>query len=174
MGSEMCIRDRPNRFGGAKQPKVHLVDMLKEQDETGKFGQVISGFLQNKIEERLNRKEQVILLQNRRGFSPIIKCEDCGEIAMCPDCNVAFSYHKKTNNLLCHFCGLSKINEKLSCFECGNKSFLYFGAGTQKVQALLEETFPEASIERLDMDTTTSGINITKILAAFNLSLIHI
>ena len=158
----------PNRFGGAKQPKVHLVDMLKEQEETGKFGQVISGFLQKKIEERLNRKEQVILLQNRRGFSPTIKCEDCGEIAMCPDCNVTFSYHKKTNNLICHFCGFSIINEKLSCFECGSKSFLYFGAGTQKVQALLEETFPEASIERLDMDTTISGINITKILAAFN------
>ena len=158
----------PNRFGGAKQPKVHLVDMLKEQEETGKFGQVISGFLQNKIEERLNRNEQVILLQNRRGFSPIIKCGDCGEVAMCPDCNVTFSYHKKTNNLLCHFCGFSKINEKQSCSECDSKNLLYFGAGTQKVQALLEETFPEASIERLDMDTTTSGINITKILTAFN------
>ena len=58
----------PNRFGGAKQPKVHLVDMLNEQEETGKFGQVISGFLQNKIESRLNKNEQVILLQNRRGF----------------------------------------------------------------------------------------------------------
>lgn len=158
----------PNRFGGAKQPKVHLVDMLNEQEETGKFGQVISGFLQNKVEERLNRNEQVILLQNRRGFSPIIKCGDCGEVAMCPDCNVAFSYHKKTNNLLCHFCGFSKINEKQSCSECDSKNLLYFGAGTQKVQALLEETFPEASIERLDMDTTTSGINITKILTAFN------
>ena len=158
----------PNRFGAAKQPKVHLVDMLKEQEETGKFGQVISGFLQNKIEERLNSNEQVILLQNRRGFSPTIKCGDCGEIAMCPNCNVTFSYHRKTNNLLCHFCGFSRLNEKQSCTECGSKSLLYFGAGTQKVQALLEETFPEASIERLDMDTTTSGINITKILAAFN------
>lgn len=158
----------PNRFGGAKQPKVHLVDMLNEQEETGKFGQVISGLLQRKIEEKLNRNEQVILLQNRRGFSPIIKCGDCGEVAMCPDCNVAFSYHKNTNNLLCHFCGFSKINEKQSCSECSSKNLLYFGAGTQKVHAILEETFPEASIERLDMDTTISGINITKILTAFN------
>ena len=142
--------------------------MSKEQEETGKFGQVISGILQSKIEERLNRNEQVILLQNRRGFSPIIKCGDCGEVAMCPDCNVAFSYHKKINNLLCHFCGFSKINEKQSCSECDSKNLLYFGAGTQKVQALLEETFPEASIERLDMDTAISGINITKILNAFN------
>ena len=156
-----------NRFGGAKQPKVHLVDMLKEQEETGKFGQVISGFLQNKIEERLNKREQVILLQNRRGFSPIIKCGECGEVTMCPNCNVAFSYHKKTNILLCHFCGFSKINENQSCSECDSKNLLYFGAGTQKVQALLENTFPGASIERLDMDTTTSGINITKILTAF-------
>ena len=83
----------------------------------------------------------MILLQNRRGFSPIIKCGDCGEVSMCPDCNVAFSYHKKTNNLLCHFCSFSKINEKQSCSECDSKNLLYFGAGTQKVQALLKTLF---------------------------------
>ena len=158
----------PSRYGGAKQPKVHLVDMLVEQEESGKFGQVISGFLQNKIEQRLKRKEQVILLQNRRGFSPIIKCGDCGEIMMCPDCNVAFSYHKKNNRLLCHFCGFSTVNENKCCPSCNSVNTRYFGAGTQKVETLLEETFPEALIERLDMDTINSGANITKILTAFN------
>ena len=158
----------PKRFGGAKQPKVHLVDMLAEERESGKVGQIISGLLQKKIEDRLNRKEQVILLQNRRGFSPIIKCGDCGEVVMCPECNVALSYHKKKNNLVCHFCGFKKANINQYCFECGSNNLAYFGVGTQKVEMLLKDTFPSASIQRLDIDTTTSGVNITKILTDFN------
>tara|TARA_B100001564_G_scaffold134782_1_gene113085 strand:- start:778 stop:1101 length:324 start_codon:yes stop_codon:yes gene_type:complete len=98
----------PIRYGGAKYPIVHLVDMLKEQDDTGKFGQVVSGLLQDKIEERLNKNEQIIILQNRRGYSPVIKCGDCGGVVMCPYCNVAFSYHRNTNVLLCHFCSFFK------------------------------------------------------------------
>ena len=158
----------PNRYGGAKYPIVHLVDMLEEQDDTGKFGQIISGMLQDKIEERLNKKEQIIILQNRRGFSPVIKCEDCGQITMCPHCNVAISYHIKTNNLLCHFCGYSKVKLDQDCPDCHSKNLHYSGTGTQKVEALIRDTFPKATIQRLDMDTTLSGKNITNILQAFN------
>ena len=69
--------------------------MLKEQDDTGRFGQIISGTLQDKIEKRLKNNEQVILLQNRRGYSPIISCLDCKEILKCPDCNISVTHHKK-------------------------------------------------------------------------------
>ena len=83
------------RFGNAKYPDVHLVDMLKEQKETGKFGQVISGLLQDKIEDRLQKKEQVILLHNRRGYSPIISCADCGEVLNCHQCIYHFLLYLK-------------------------------------------------------------------------------
>lgn len=158
----------PTRYGGAKYPIVHLVDMLKEQDDTGKFGQIVSGLLQNKIEERLISKEQIIILQNRRGYSPVIKCGDCGGVVMCPNCNVAFSYHQNTNILLCHFCSFSRDSLNQSCKDCNSKNLIYFGTGTQKVETLLKEAFPKASIQRLDMDTTLSGLNITRVLTEFN------
>jgi len=158
----------PNRYGEAKYPIVHLVDMLAEQDDTGKFGQMISGLLQDKIEERLNKKEQIIILQNRRGFSPVIKCGDCGQIIMCPHCSVAISYHINTNNLLCHFCGYSKVKLDQDCPDCHSNNLYYSGTGTQKVEALMRDTFPKAIIQRLDMDTSLSGKNITNILKAFN------
>ena len=158
----------PNRYGGAKYPIVHLVDMLKEQDDTGKFGQIISGLLQDKIEERLNNKEQIIILQNRRGYSPVIKCGDCGGVVMCPNCNVAFSYHRNTNILLCHFCSFSRDSLNLSCADCNSKNLIYSGTGTQRVETLLKDTFPEASIQRLDMDTSLSGLSITRVLTDFN------
>jgi len=158
----------PNRYGEAKYPIVHLVDMLEEQDDAGKFGQIISGLLLHKIEERLNKKEQIIILQNRRGYSPVIKCRDCGQIIMCPHCNVAISYHINTNNLLCHFCGYSKVKLDQDCPACRSKNVHYSGTGTQKVEAFVRDTFPKAAIQRLDMDTSLSGRNITNILKAFN------
>ena len=158
----------PIRYGGAKYPIVHLVDMLQEQDDTGKFGQVVSGLLQDKIEERLNKNEQIIILQNRRGYSPVIKCGDCGGVVMCPYCNVAFSYHRNTNVLLCHFCSFSRASLDQSCSDCNSKNLIYSGVGTQKVEELLRDTFPKASIQRLDMDTSLSGLNITRVLTDFN------
>ena len=94
----------PKRYGDAKQPLIHIVDMLSYQEETGKFGVIISGLLQDKIEERLKKNEQIILLQNRRGFSSIVKCNECGSIIMCKQCKVTLTYHKNDNKLICHFC----------------------------------------------------------------------
>ena len=160
----------PYRYGGAKYPKVHLVDMLKEQEDTGRFGQIISGTLQDKIEERLKNNEQVILLQNRRGYSPIISCLDCKEILKCPDCNISVTHHKKNkiSYLLCHLCGFSVSTKLNRCNNCQSENLLYSGTGTQKVETLLKEIFPIASISRLDIDTTLSGSNLTKILNDFN------
>jgi len=158
----------PKRYGKAKYPIVHLVNMLEDQEESGKYEQVISGLLQDKIEERLTNKEQVILLQNRRGFSPVIRCGNCGTISNCPYCNVTISYHLKTNNLLCHFCGFSESKQHKTCYNCDNSDLLYFGTGTQKVESIMQETFPNASIGRLDIDTSSSGNQLTSILQSFS------
>jgi len=158
----------PERFGGAKYPQVHLVDMLQEQDESGKFGQIFSGLLQDKIEDRLEKKEQIILLQNRRGFSPVIRCGDCGEIVMCPHCQVALTLHYKGPALMCHSCGYEEIKKRESCVECKSDNMRPSGTGTQKVETLLQEMFPKAVIGRLDMDTAKTGSNLTKILKNFS------
>lgn len=158
----------PERFGGAKYPKVHLVDMLSEQDESGKFGIIFSGLLQDKIEERLNKKEQIILLQNRRGHSPVIRCGDCGEIVMCPNCKVSLTYHHRGTRLLCHGCGHFETEQRENCLHCGSGHLKYFGAGTQRVESILEETFPDAKISRLDLDTTRTGSGLTSILKSFS------
>jgi len=158
----------PERFGGAQYPRVHLVDMLSEQVESGKFGQIISGLLQDRIEDRLKKSEQIILLQNRRGFSPVIRCRDCGESIMCPQCNVTLTYHRKGTQLICHCCGHNEIKKQNSCNHCRSSNLHYSGTGTQKVEALIEETFPDARIGRLDMDTSRTGYGITSILQAFS------
>ena len=156
------------RYGGAKYPKVHIVDMLSNQEETGKFDQVISGLLQDKIEEKLNKNEQIILIQNRRGFSPIVKCNDCGAPVMCNQCKIALTYHKNKNKLVCHFCSFFVINDMLVCQECSNPKLTYSGTGTQKVEQLIQETFPKSKICRLDMDTSKSNSGITSILKSFS------
>ena len=91
------------RFSG-KYPKVDIVDMIKESQESDKYGEIFSKLLIEKIENRLSNKEQIILLHNRRGFSPAIKCDDCGEICMCSHCKIALTFHSKGKYVQCHFC----------------------------------------------------------------------
>ena len=142
--------------------------MLSNQKETGKFDQVVSGLLQDKIEEKLKKNEQIILIQNRRGFSPIVKCRDCGVQVMCRQCKIALTYHKSKNRLVCHFCSFFVKNEMLICQECGNPNLIYSGTGTQKVEQLIRETFPKSKICRLDMDTSKSNTGLTSILKSFS------
>ena len=158
----------PKRFGEAKYPKVHIVDMLADREETGKFDQVISGLLQDKIEQKLSKKEQIILIQNRRGFSPSVKCNKCGSLMMCNQCKIALTFHKNENKLICHFCSFYLRNENLGCQECKNYDLSFSGTGTQKVEQLISQTFPESRICRLDMDTSKSSSNITSILKSFS------
>jgi len=162
------------RFGGAKYPIVHIVDMLSDKEETGKVGQVISGLLQDKIEERLSHKEQIILLQNRRGFSSAVRCRDCAGIVMCPECFIALTFHQKRSKLICHFCGHSKANDNISCNNCNSVNLYYSGSGTQKVEMLIKETFPNANVSRLDMDTSKGKPGITSILKSFSTGKIDI
>ena len=157
----------PNRYGKAVYPTVKVVDLIDESKETGKFNIVISGTLQRKIEEKLKNNEQVLLIQNRRGYSPALKCSDCGSIVMCSACKTPLTFHKYDNKLKCHICGF--ISNKIldSCKDCLSQNFLYVGTGTQKVEHLLQETFPNAKISRVDHDSTKEDSSAIKILQSF-------
>ena len=142
----------PKRYGKSKYPKVHLVNMETEQIESGKFGLIFSGLFQSKIEDRLNKKEQIIILHNRRGYSPVIRCFDCEENMNCPFCKMVLSYHKNVSRLICHSCGY--INKTIeSCLYCNSKSIRYLGTGTQKIESIIKKTFPTARFARLDTDS---------------------
>ena len=158
----------PKRFGNARYPTVHIVNMSSNLQDTGKYGQIISGLLQDKIEEKISKNEQVILLQNRRGFSSAIKCIDCGEVVMCSQCKIALTYHKNDEKLICHFCSymIPMISKK--CNECKSDTLKLYGTGTQKVESLIKMTFPDARIARLDMDTSNSSQGITSLLKSFS------
>ncbi len=156
-----------NRFGGAKYPKVKIVDMGTEKDETGRPGQILSGLLLNKMEETLNKKEQIILMQNRRGFSPIVSCGDCGQLEMCIRCNVPLAYHRKGPPLKCHFCGFYLDIVSPNCRGCKSSNILMLGTGTQKIEDIVNNTFPNASLVRIDMDTSRSAINLKNSISSF-------
>jgi len=155
------------RFNDAAYPAVTVVDMIKEPEETGKIGQLFSSSLQQKIDLRLKNKEQIILLQNRRGYAPIYRCRDCGEIVICPTCSIPLTYHRVGENLQCHFCGYVQSKIPQQCNNCNSSNLALSGTGTQKVEDIIRETFPEALVARLDMDTTKSGKTLTTTLKKF-------
>jgi len=158
----------PERFGGAKYPHVHVVDMMKESQDTDVYGAIFSRILLEKISDRIGKKEQVILLHNRRGFAPVLRCADCGEVETCPHCQVALTYHKYGEFLQCHFCNHMQKQLSTQCKQCQSISLKLAGIGTQKVEEELTNQFPGAIIERLDFDTTKSGKNIVEILQRFS------
>ncbi|NOZ73861.1 MAG: primosomal protein N' [FCB group bacterium] len=155
------------RVAGARFPRVHVVDMNREQEETGKVGQVLSGALIHAIEDRLKKGEQTILFQNRRGFAPIFRCRDCGHILGCPHCQVALAFHKVGHHLECHVCGYRRKDIPEMCPECSGPNLALQGTGTQKIETLLEESFPGARLARLDFDTSRARGHLTRTLQSF-------
>ena len=158
----------PERFGGAKYPHVHVVDMIKESEETEVYGGIFSRSLLDKIQDRLDKREQIILLHNRRGYAPILRCDDCGEVSMCPHCQVALTFHKNGKFLQCHFCNHIKRDLPNKCDACNSFNIKLSGIGTQKVEDELLSKFTDASISRLDGDVIRSGINISEVLQQFS------
>ncbi len=156
------------RFGSAKYPQVHVVDMVKGWEETGKSDQILSGTLFDKIEDRLEKKEQILLLQNRRGFAPVLRCLDCGNVLMCPDCHMSLAYHSASEDLRCHFCGYTMPQLPQKCAVCESHNFKLQGTGTQKVESVIRESFPKATIARLDVDSAQSGKHIKDVLEQFS------
>ena len=156
------------RYGDALYPKVRVVDLIDESKETGKFNIIISGLLQEKIEKRLSDNEQVLLIQNRRGFSPTVKCSDCGNIVMCLACKTPLTFHKYGNNFKCHICGLISFKKLDNCRECLSQNFSYMGTGTQKVEDLIQKTFPDARVARIDHDSSKNSSSTVKVLQEFH------
>ncbi len=141
------------RRAAAQLPHVRIVDLTKEHRKHRLDG-ALSVPLREAIAERLGREEQVILLQNRRGFAPVIECADCGHAPTCADCSVTLTYHKRGRRLRCHYCGRTRRLPR-RCPECGAEALQQLGAGTQRVEDELAEVFPAARILRMGRDTTT-------------------
>ncbi len=146
-------------------PEVKLIDMRIETKETS--GQIIlSRSLEEAVNARLDAREQVILLLNRRGFAPYVLCPSCGWVAPCENCQVSMTYHSSGGVLRCHYCGAQRIRPE-HCDVCGFKPLLYLGTGTQKAEDYLLRSFPRARIERMDADTTSGKGGHAKILGRF-------
>ena len=152
-----------NRIGSSLLPQIDIIDM---KEEVVKKNFVISSYLDNLIKDRLNKKEQIILLLNRRGYSTIITCSNCGYTYKCPHCDISLTYHKSSNNLRCHYCGYTLIKGD-RCPNCLNNSLNFLGIGTEKLENLLKEKYPLARIIRMDVDTTQNKGAHEHIIDAF-------
>ncbi len=144
-------------------PVVSLVDM---KDEIKHGNKVFSSLLVRAINECLDNNEQVILLLNRRGFSTITRCNSCGFVHKCPNCDIPLVYHKSSKTMRCHYCGYG-CSKLLSCPDCGNKDIMDFGMGTEKLEDLVKMEFPRALVVRMDVDTTTKKGSHERIINDF-------
>lgn len=146
------LLEMPTRALGNTLPEVHIMDMREELRAGNRS--MFSRALHNGIAERLERKEQTVLLLNRRGHSTFVMCRSCGYVAGCPHCDISLTYHQRSNNLRCHYCGYSEPVPQ-TCPECGSEHIRYFGTGTQRVEEELAKLFPGIRVVRMDVDTTT-------------------
>ena len=144
-------------------PTSHLIDM-QAQIRRGNY--ILSEPLEKAIRNRLNNHQQCILLLNRRGYTTIMKCRKCGKVIQCPHCDIAMSYHKDENKLMCHTCG-TEMSAEMDCPECGSRNWIHQGLGTQRLYETIQDKFPEARILRMDADTTRKKNGHQEILEAF-------
>ncbi len=142
--------EMPNRIGNAILPKITIVDM---SIELKRRNLILSNILKEKIKDRLEKKEQIILLLNRRGYSTIITCKNCGYTYECPHCDISLTYHKSSNNLRCHYCGYTLIKSD-TCPKCHEKALDDRGLGTEKLEQEITKLFPDSKVIRMDADTT--------------------
>lgn len=137
------------RINNKNLPSVEIVDMNKD-----KKSYILSSRLKEEISKRLEKNEQIIILLNRRGYAPYVRCKMCGHVYKCPKCDITLNYHKASNKLKCHYCGLEHELKDM-CPECGSKFIEKGGYGTQKVEEVLKEEYPNARILRMDQDSTS-------------------
>jgi len=153
------------RYGKASLPEMELVD-LKDKYFRKKMTGHFSDTLIENITTALSLGEQVILFQNRRGFSPIVECMTCGHVPQCQQCDVSLTYHKHKNQLRCHYCGYSMANPTV-CHACSSPHITTKGFGTEQIQQELVTLFPNAKIGRMDQDTTRGKFGFEKIIDSF-------
>jgi primosomal protein N' (replication factor Y) len=153
-----------HRAGAARSlAQTEIIDLREEMQEGNKS--IFSRRLQELIRDRLEKKEQIMLFMNRRGYSSFVSCRSCGEAVRCPHCDVSLTLHNR-NRLMCHYCGYS-IPMPKNCPVCGSSYLAGFGVGTQKIEEMAREMFPQAGILRMDLDTTSHKDGHEKILSSF-------
>ncbi|WP_310377548.1 primosomal protein N' [Flavobacterium sp.] len=153
------------RFGNVKMPEIELVD-LKDKYFRKRMTGHFSDTLIEEVATALSLGEQVILFQNRRGFSPVVECMTCGHVPQCQQCDVSLTYHKHKNQLRCHYCGYA-ISNPTNCHSCSSVHLTTKGFGTEQIQLELVNLFPNAKIGRMDQDTTRGKFGFEKIIDSF-------
>ena len=153
------------RYGNELMPEIELVD-LKDKYFRKKMVGHFSDVLIEEITNALTLCEQVILFQNRRGYSPLLECVTCGHVPQCQQCDVSLTYHKHKNQLRCHYCGYS-IAKPTNCYSCSSIDLTTKGFGTEQIQQELVEIFPSHKIGRMDQDTTRGKFGFEKIIDSF-------
>jgi primosomal protein N' (replication factor Y) len=147
-------------------PEVEIIDMRQEFQETGQE-QVISRKLADEIKERLERNEQVMVLLNRRGYSPVVLCRTCGKTLECKNCAIALTHHKRARKMECHYCGYTAPVPQ-HCIHCGSEYVYFLGTGSEKLEELLHGLFPTARIGRMDRDTVRGREDFERMLGALH------
>ena len=166
ISKKLSLVELNERYGNIPLPQLKLINISEKIKEGNMFG-LFSDLLLKKIKEVVENKKQVILFQNRRGYSPVLECNSCGHSPKCINCDVTLTYHYSKKLLKCHYCGFSeKANN--NCIKCNSDDLLSKGFGTEQVELELGEIFPDFRIARLDHDTTRAKNNFKKIINAFD------
>ena len=147
-------------------PGIKIVDLRESMGYRG-IRRFITSELQRSMKQTLDRKEQILLFINRRGFANFALCQSCGQALRCKHCDISLTYHQKANALRCHYCGFSRA-ATISCDSCGSSEIKKIGLGTEKIEATVQKIFPEARVARMDRDTTTRKGSIFRLLKGLN------
>lgn len=153
------------RYANVSMPEIEVVDIAEEKRKKLMSGP-FSSLLLREIREALEHKEQIILFQNRRGFAPVVECQLCGWTPQCPHCDVALTHHKRNNQLVCHYCSYSTPVPH-HCPQCDSDNLSSKGYGTERIEDVLKNIFPEAKVARMDLDTTRSRSAYESLIKGF-------
>ncbi len=153
------------RFGEAQLPTIEFANVALEKQRKTNKGE-FTGHLLQAIKETISKKEQVILFQNRRGYSPLIQCQDCAWVPKCINCAVSLTYHQYRHAMICHYCGYREDLPN-QCPTCSSKRIQTLGYGTEKLEEELKLFFPDAKVQRMDLDTTRSKSGYENIIEGF-------
>ena len=156
---DLSLVELKQRFNNAKMPKYEIVDLNETSENFSKE-------LLKQMAETLKKREQILLILNRKAFSTLLKCKECGEIPTCPNCSISLSYYKSENRLKCNYCGYERLYQK-KCFNCGSEKLIQLGSGTEKIEAELHEYFPNTKIVRIDSESMKNKQDYEKIYLDF-------
>lgn len=154
------------RYKGIELPEIQVVD-IKDLQHRKMMNGLFSPLLLSKVREALERGEQAIIFQNRRGYAPMIECKQCGWVPHCQHCDVSLTLHRNMNQLTCHYCGYT-YQVPTECPACGSRELQTKGYGTEKIEDQVRDIFPEAHIARMDLDTTRTRNAYERIISDFS------